>query len=89
MTAMRRKKGEYEKMSYMTAGKLQSFEALMKEVPGFDHYDSGCDGICPECRSCHFHRPYWKYQSCVFDECPYYPVKLSTRRTVQDEDTES
>ena len=32
-------------MSYMTAGKLQAFEALMKEVPGHNHYDSGCDGI--------------------------------------------
>lgn len=58
-------------MSYMTAGKLQAFEALMKEVPGHNHYDSGCDGICPECRSCCFHRPYWKYQTCVFEECPY------------------
>ena len=37
-------------MSYMTAGKLQAFEALMTEKPGFEHYDSGCDGICPECR---------------------------------------
>ena len=60
-------------MSYMTAGKLQAFEALMKEVPGYNHYDSGCDGICPECRSCCFHRPYWKYQTCVFEECPYSP----------------
>ena len=41
-------------MSYMTAGKLQAFEAL--------------------------HRPYWKYQTCVFEECPYSPVKLSTLR---------
>ena len=32
-------------MSYMTAGKLQAFEALMKEVPGHNHYDSGCDEI--------------------------------------------
>ena len=31
-------------MSYMTAGKLQAFEALMMEVPGHNHYDSGCDG---------------------------------------------
>jgi hypothetical protein len=52
----------------------------MKEVPGHNHYDSGCDGICPECRSCCFHRPYWKYQTCVFEECPYSPVKLSTLR---------
>ena len=28
-------------MSYMTAGKLQAFEALMKEIPGHNHYDSG------------------------------------------------
>ena len=74
------KKGEKNKMSYMTAGKLQAFEALMKEVPGHNHYDSGCDGICPECRSCCFHRPYWKYQTWVFEECPYSPVKLSTLR---------
>ena len=67
-------------MSYMTAGKLQAFEALMKEVPGHNHYDSGCDGICPECRSCCFHRPYWKYQTCVFEECPFSPSKLSTLR---------
>ena len=65
-----------------------AFEALMKETP-YNHYDSGCDGICPECRSCCFHRPHWKYQSCVFDECPYYPVKLSTRRAAQDEEKES
>ena len=66
-------------MSYMTAGTLQAFEALMQEAPGDDHYDSGCEGICPECRSCRFHRPYWKYQSCVFAECPYYLVPVSTR----------
>ena len=33
------------------------FEALMKDTPGFDHYDSGYDGILPECRNCRFHRP--------------------------------
>lgn len=67
-------------MSYYTAGKLQAFEALMREVPGFDHYDSGCDGICPECRSCRFHRPHWRYQSCVFEECPYYLYPVSTHK---------
>ena len=55
-------------MSYMTVGTLQAFEALMVEKPGFNHYDSGCEGITPECRSCLFHRPHWKYQSCVFAE---------------------
>ena len=67
-------------MSYATAARLQAFELLMQEVPGFDHYDSGCDGICPECRSCRFHRPFWKYQSCVFEECPYSVKPLSTLR---------
>lgn len=55
----------------------KAFEVLMQETP-YSHFDSSCDGICPECRSCKFHRPYWKYQSCVFEECPYSPVKLST-----------
>ena len=50
--------------------KAVAFEALMKDTPGFDHYDSGYDGILPECRTCRFHRPLWKYQSCVFEECP-------------------
>ena len=56
-------------MSYMTAGRLRAFEALMAEIPGFNHYDSGCDG---------------NYQSCVFEECPYSPVKLSTLRITQE-----
>ena len=60
-------------------GCAKAFEVLMQETPN-THYDSGCDGICPECRSCKFHRPYWKYQSCVFEECPYSPHSLSTRR---------
>ena len=38
-------------------GCAKAFEALMQETP-YSHYDSGCDGICPECRSCQFHRPY-------------------------------
>ena len=50
--------------------KAVAFEALMKDTPGFDHYDSGYDGILPECRNCRFHRPLWKYQSCVFEEMP-------------------
>ena len=53
------------------------FEALMKDTPGFDHYDSGYDGILPECRNCRFHRPLWKYQSCVFEECPYSVILCS------------
>ena len=75
-------------MNHFAAGELQSFEALMRDVPGFDHYDSGCEGITPECRTCRFHRPHWKYQSCVFEECPYSPVPLSTLRRQQDTEKE-
>lgn len=57
-------------MKRMTAGDLQALELLMQTTPGFEHFDSGADGILPECRSCRFHRPFWKYQSCVFAECP-------------------
>ena len=62
-----------------------AIEAIMKEKP-YSHYDSGCDGICGECRSCRFHRPYWKYQSCVFKECPYSSVVLSTIRVSRFKD---
>ena len=55
------------------------FELMMQETP-YSRYDSGCDGITPECRSCRFHRPYWKYQTCVFEECPYSKAPVSTRR---------
>lgn len=50
-------------MKRMTAGDLQALELLMQTTPGFEHFDSGADGILPECRSCRFHRPHWKYQS--------------------------
>ena len=65
-------------MKRMTAGDLQALELLMQTIPGFEHYDSGVDGILPECRSCRFHRPFWKYQSCVFAECPYCCNPVST-----------
>ena len=69
-------------------GSIKAFEAMMKETP-YSRYDSGCEGITPECRTCRFHRPYWKYQSCVFEECPYSTNKLSTRRCQQDKSKES
>lgn len=69
-------------------GSIKAFEAMMKETP-YSRYDSGCEGITPECRTCRFHRPYWKYQSCVFEECPYSTNKLSTRRCQQDKVKES
>ena len=60
-------------------GTIVAFELMMQETP-YSRYDSGCDGIMPECRSCRFHRPYWKYQTCVFEECPYSKAPVSTRR---------
>lgn len=60
-------------------GTIVAFELMMQETP-YSRYDSGCDGITPECRSCRFHRPYWKYQTCVFEECPYSKAPISTRR---------
>lgn len=65
--------------------KAVAFEALMKDTPGFDHYDSGYDGILPECRNCRIHRPLWKYQSCVFEECPYCITKQSTKKVMSNE----
>ena len=63
----------------MIPNTLLAFEVLMQETP-YSHFDSGCDGITPECRTCRFHRPHWKYQSCVFQFCPYSPIAISTRK---------
>ena len=41
-------------MKRMTAGDLQALELLMQTTPGFEHYDSGVDGILPECRAAAF-----------------------------------
>ena len=56
-----------------------AFKALMSENDSNSRkYDSGYEGVLPECRTCRFHRPYWKYQSCVFQACPYTSTPLST-----------
>lgn len=60
-------------------GTTVAFELMMRETP-YSRYDSGCEGITQECRTCRFHRPYWKYQTCVFAECPYSEFFISTRR---------
>ena len=63
---------------------FKAFESLMKETPN-SHYDSGYDGIYPECRSCRYHRPFWTNRSCVFKECPYSAPQRSTLPTAQAE----
>ena len=60
---------------YFTSGSDRAFEQLMQGKPGFDHYDSG-EAVTPEdCGTCRFYRPHWKYQFCVYAECPYQPGK--------------
>ena len=62
---------------YFTSGSDRAFEQLMQGKPGFDHYDSG-EAVTPEdCGTCRFYRPHWKYQFCVYEECPYQPGKLT------------
>lgn len=54
-----------------TDGRMGAIEALMRETPGCDHYDDGCDGRYPECRNCRYHTPYSLRGDCAFDDCPY------------------
>ena len=62
---------------YFTSGSDRAFEQLMQGKPGFDHYDSG-EAVTPEdCGTCRFYCPHWKYQFCVYAECPYQPGKLT------------
>ena len=62
---------------YFTSGKDRAFERLMQEKPGFNHYDGGGANAPEDCGSCRFYRPDWKYQYCVYAECPYQPGKLT------------
>lgn len=63
----------------MKQRQLIAIELLMRHDPT-DHYDSGEEGVLPECRTCYFHRPYAKEQTCVFRSCPYSVQPVSTRR---------
>ena len=62
---------------YFTSGQNRAFERLMQEKPGFDHYDGGGADAPEDCGTCRFYRPDWKYQFCVYAECPYQPGKLT------------
>ena len=68
---------------YFTSGQDRAFERLMQEKPGFDHYDGGGANAPGDCGSCRFYRPDWKYQYCVYAECPYQPGKLTALATVK------
>ena len=62
---------------YFTSGSDQAFEQLMQTRPGADHFDNGEAGAPEDCGTCRFYRPHWKYQFCVYAECPYQPGKLT------------
>ena len=62
---------------YFTSGSDRAFEQLMQQRPGADHFDSGDAGAPEDCGDCRFYRPDWKYQFCVYAECPYQPGKLT------------
>ena len=56
---------------YFTSGSDRAFEQLMQTRPGADHFDNGEAGAPEDCGTCRFYRPHWKYQFCVYEECPY------------------
>lgn len=68
---------------YFTSGQDRAFERLMQEKSGFDHYDGGGANAPEDCGSCRFYRPDWKYQYCVYAECPYQPGKLTAFAAVK------
>ena len=68
---------------YFTSGQDRAFERLMQEKPSFNHYDGGGANAPEDCGSCRFYRPDWKYQYCVYAECPYQPGKLTALAAVK------
>ena len=61
---------------YFTSGSDRAFEQIMQTRPGADHFDNGEAGAPEDCGTCRFYRPQWKYQFCVYAECPY-PVSYT------------
>ena len=65
---------------YFTDGSSRAFEMLMHGKSGFDRYENDGCADCEDCNTCHFYRPHWKHQVCVYAECPYEPGKLTALR---------
>ncbi|MBR2256155.1 MAG: hypothetical protein IJ899_02220 [Blautia sp.] len=63
-----------------TDGMSGAIEVLMREAPGSNHYDDGCEGRYPECRYCRYHTPYSDRGDCVFRTCPYLVPASSSRK---------
>ena len=68
---------------YFTNGSNRAFEMLMRGKLGFDRYENGGCADCEDCNTCHFCRPHWKYQFCVYAECPYEPGLLTALRAAR------
>ena len=69
---------------YFTSGGDRAFEQPhARQSPGADHFDSGDAGAPEDCGDCRFYRPDWKYQFCVYAECPYQPGKLTALDAVK------
>lgn len=70
---------EGEQQLYFTSYNNRAFETLMQEKPGFDRFDSRNSDNGIDCKYCRYHRPYWKYEFCIFKECPYCPGKYTRK----------
>ena len=64
---------------FFTQGKERAFESLIQQKPGFDGYKTDCSGTDEDCNTCRFYRPKWKYEFCIFEECPYDPGKRTRK----------
>ena len=55
-----------------------SFDGLRRRViyARAQKDENGC-AEREDCNTCRFYRPCWKYQFCVFEECPYQPGRLT------------
>ena len=64
---------------YFTTGSKRAFEYLMQQTPGFDSFEADGGAEDENCGTCRFYRPKWKYEFCVFEECPYCPGKRTRK----------
>lgn len=64
---------------YFTTGSKRAFEYLMQQTPGFDSFKADGGVEDENCGTCRFYRPKWKYEFCVFEECPYCPGKRTRK----------
>ena len=64
---------------FFTNREHRAFERMMQGRPGSDHYDSGVDGLYPECRGCREYQPYRRDRFCRYAEWPFTPGRSTAR----------